>query len=70
MVVVLIPPAVEPGLPPINIRSTVSILELVVRPAVSIVLNPAVLAVTELNAEVRTASLADIPAIRPSFSNK
>ena len=39
MVVVLIPPAVEPGLPPINIRSTVSILELVVRPAVSIVLN-------------------------------
>ena len=64
------PPAVDPGLPPMNIRSTVSILELVVSPAVSMVLKPAVRAVTELKAEVSTVSFTDIPAIRLSFSNR
>ena len=46
-VVVFIPPAVEPGEPPINIRITVSILLAGERAAVSVVLKPAVLAVTE-----------------------
>ena len=43
---VFTPPAVDPGLPPINIKITVSILLASVSAAVSTVLNPAVLAVT------------------------
>ena len=46
-VVVLIPPAVDPGLPPMNIRIIVTSLLPSVNAPVSVVLNPAVLAVTE-----------------------
>ena len=46
-VVVLIPPAVAPGLPPMNIRIIVTSLLPSVNAPVSVVLNPAVLAVTE-----------------------
>ncbi len=49
MDVVLMPPAVEPGLPPINIKIIVKNFPLSDKAAVSTVLNPAVLAVTELN---------------------
>ena len=46
MVVVLIPPAVEPGEPPTNIRHTISIWLLSVNWFKSMVLNPAVRGVT------------------------
>ena len=52
-VVVFIPPAVEPGEPPINIRNTVSILLAGESAAVSVVLKPAVLAVIESKKDVR-----------------
>ena len=52
--VVLTPPAVDPGLPPINIRIVVRSLLLSVSAAVSTVLNPAVLAVTDPNSEHNT----------------
>ena len=52
-VVVLIPPAVEPGEPPINIRNTVRILLAGASAAVSVELKPAVLAVTESKIEFR-----------------
>ena len=52
-VVVLIPPAVDPGLPPINIKTFINIFELVVNEAISIVLKPAVLAVTEANKDAQ-----------------
>ena len=58
-VVVFIQPAVEPGLPPMNIRITVRSLLLEVRPAVSIVLKPAVLAVTELKRDEKHDSSPD-----------
>ena len=51
IVVVLIPPAVEPGEPPINICIIVSTFDALVRLAVSTVLNPAVLAVVAENSE-------------------
>ena len=63
-VVVLMPPAVEPGLPPMNIRMMVSSLLPSVKAAVSVVLKPAVLAVTELNKEVRILPLVFIPTTR------
>ena len=46
--VVLIPPAVEPELPPTNIKTTVKSFEDSVSEAMSTVLNPAVLGVTAL----------------------
>ena len=58
------PPAVEPGLPPMNIRMMVSSLLPSVKAAVSVVLKPAVLAVTELNKEVRIFPLVFIPTRR------
>lgn len=51
-VVVLIPPAVEPGLPPMNIKIIVSNLLAGDNAAVSIVLKPAVLGVTAQKSEV------------------
>ena len=68
IVVVLIPPAVEPGLPPINIRTIVSILLASVKAPVSTELNPAVLAVTELNNAPSILSLTFIVAKRLLFS--
>ena len=53
-VVVFIPPAVEPGEPPINIRKIVRILLAGESAAVSVVLKPAVLAVTESKTEFST----------------
>ena len=46
-VTVLIPPAVDAGEPPINIKIMVSSLDASVKALVSIVLNPAVLGVTD-----------------------
>ncbi len=63
-VVVLMPPAVDPGLPPINISTIVTSLLLALIPPTSIVLKPAVLAVTEANKEVNTFSPTPISAIR------
>ena len=51
-----------------NIRITVRSLLLEVRPAVSIVLKPAVLAVTELKRDENIFSETLMPAIRLSFS--
>ena len=68
--VVLIPPAVDPGLPPINMRNMVSILLLSVSAAVSTVLNPAVLAVTEPNKELSTFPWVDIPSSVFWLSNR
>ena len=48
------PPAVEPGEPPINIRKIVRILLAGESAAVSVVLKPAVLAVTESKIEFST----------------
>ena len=57
MVVTLIPPAVEPGAPPINIKTMVkSLLPSVIAP-VSTELNPAVLGVTEQNREFKICSI-------------
>lgn len=46
-VVTLIPPAVEPEAPPINIKRIVSNFEGSVKPPIDILLKPAVLGVTE-----------------------
>ena len=54
-VVVFIPPAVEPGEPPMNIRNVVRILPAGESEAVSTLLKPAVLAVTESKREARSA---------------
>ena len=53
MVVTLTPPAVEPGAPPINIRTTVKSLPPSVIAPTSTVLNPAVRGVTAQNRELR-----------------
>ena len=53
MVVVFIPPAVEPGEPPISIRMIISISPVSVSRVRSAVLNPAVLGVTDWNREVQ-----------------
>ena len=60
--VVLIPPAVEPGLPPINIKMMLKSLLLSESCAISVVLKPAVLVVTESNRQVRNVS----PPLSPS----
>jgi len=52
-VVVLIPPAVEPGLPPIIINIIVKKLPLSESPDILTVLNPAVLGVTDWNNEAK-----------------
>ena len=52
-VLVLMPPAVEPGLPPMNIRMAERNLLPSVRAAVSTLLNPAVLGVTALKKQAR-----------------
>ena len=70
MVVVLIPPAVDPGLPPTNINITVKSLVGSEYDAVSVVLNPAVLGVTEPNTEDKSCPFASIPTKRLSRSNK
>ena len=67
-VVTFTPPAVEPGLPPINIRTIVKNLLESFSAAVSTLLKPAVLGVTELNREPNILSLTFIPASTLSFS--
>ena len=62
--VVLTPPAVDPGLPPINIKISVSSLLPSVMAAGSTVLKPAVLAVTDANKLVKICPLALMPTIR------
>ena len=52
----MIPPAVEPGLPPINMSTAVKNLLPSVSAAVSTVLKPAVLGVTALNRQARNFS--------------
>ena len=64
-VVVLTPPAVEPGLPPMNMRITVRSRPPSVMAAVSMVLNPAVRAVTEAKREERSVAPGPIPASTP-----
>ena len=66
MVVVFIPPAVEPGEPPISIRMIISISPVSVSRVRSAVLNPAVLGVTDWNREVQILS----PRGRPENSQK
>ena len=69
IVVVLTPPAVEPGQPPINMSIIVrSLLACVIAPK-STVLYPAVLGVTEAKNEVINLSLKGIPASTPFLSN-
>ena len=68
MVVVLIPPAVEPGLPPMNMSTIVKSLLSGVSAAVSTVLKPAVLAVTEPNNDANTAPGVSMPAMVLLFS--
>ena len=55
-VLVLIPPAVDPGLPPMNMRMADRNLLPSVRAAVSTLLNPAVLGVTALKKQARNVS--------------
>ena len=62
--VVLTPPAVDPGLPPINIKISVSSLLPSVMAAGSTVLKPAVLAVTDANKLFKICPLALMPTIR------
>ena len=62
-VVVFIPPAVEPGEPPMNIRKTVRILLAGASAAVSVEFIPAVLAVTESKTALSRLS----PKPRPEF---
>ena len=70
MVVTLIPPAVEPGAPPINIKTMVkSLLPSVIAP-VSTELNPAVLGVTEQNREFKICSIGVISEKSLFFSMK
>lgn len=68
-VVTLIPPAVEPGHPPINIRMMVRSWLLSVSLPTSIVLKPAVLGVTAQNRAFKTASEVLISANRWFLSN-
>jgi len=68
MVVVLIPPAVEPGLPPMNMSTIVKSLLSGVSAAVSTVLKPAVLAVTEPNNDANMAPGVSMPAMVLFFS--
>ena len=70
MVVVLMPPAVDPGLPPMNIRIMVKNLLPSDRAPVSMELKPAVLAVTELNKEDKIFPLTYMSAMRRSFSRR
>ena len=56
MVVVFIPPAVEPGEPPMSINNVISIRPVSLRAVKSVVLKPAVLGVTDWKREVRILS--------------
>ena len=62
------PPAVDPGLPPINIISIVSSFPEFDSAAVSTVLNPAVLGVTEQKSAPKNFSSGFCPARDASFS--
>ena len=70
MVVVLTPPAVEPGEPPMNIKSIIKSIEGPVNCAILQELNPAVLAVTDWNTDARMVPLRPNPANEASFSRK
>ena len=70
MDVVLMPPAVEPGLPPINISIILKSFPPSDISAVSIVLNPAVRAVTEANRDAYTFPPSESPAMDASASNR
>ena len=67
-VVILMPPAVEPEPPPININSMFKSFEAPLIPARSMVLNPAVLGVTDAKTAPSTFSFTVIPAKSPLFS--
>ena len=58
-VVVFIPPAVEPGEPPISINNIITAFEASLIFEISIVLNPAVLVVTDWNAAANKRFPAD-----------
>ena len=66
--VVLIPPAVEPELPPMNIKITVKSFDDSVREAISTVLNPAVLGVTALKKLLSNFVLKGIPLNKLLYS--
>ena len=66
MVVVFIPPAVEPGEPPINIRMIRSMRPAPLKDVRSDVLKPAVLGVTDWNRERHILSFK----VNPEYSNK
>ena len=61
-VVIFMPPAVEPGAPPISISTIITALEAPCMPAKSAVLKPAVLGVTVWKREHRSLSLSGISA--------
>lgn len=60
---VLIPPAVDPDDPPINIKNTISNKVGVASSAMLIVLNPAVRGVTDWNSEVMIVPKVLIPSM-------
>ena len=68
--VVFTPPAVDPGLPPKNIKITVKNLLASLKAATSTVLKPAVLGVTEQNRELNILFFNDISCITPFCSSK
>ena len=63
MVVVLAPPAVEPGLPPVSMSSSVSSAEASESSAVAMVSKPAVRGVTAENSEASTRPPVSSPAM-------
>ncbi len=67
---VFMPPPVEPGDAPINIRSVSTTTEGTERPPMGRVLNPAVLAVTDWNTEPHRRCGHDIAVMTLFFSNK
>ena len=69
MVVVLAPPAVEPGLPPVSMRHIVSSDEASDRLPVGTVSKPAVRGVTAENSDASTRSPCVKPAMECPASN-